>query len=230
MAIASLVLGISSLLFCVPAIPGLIFGILSLKKIGRSKGQLGGEALAIAGIAVSAGALLLGTLYLAILYPVFSNAREKARQTACLSNMKQLSLGLIMYAQDWDEKAPPADTWSDAIDPYVKSRKIYVCPDALDLKCGYAFNDKLTSDAFATMTNPAETLLFFESNLGWNGHGTAEALPAKPRHKGGDNFAYCDGHCKWVRRGRAPALQWLPQLETKSSSSQGTDPRPENLR
>ena len=40
----------------------------------------------------------------AILFPVFARAREKARQASCLSNMKQLSLGVIMYTQDYDEK------------------------------------------------------------------------------------------------------------------------------
>src|SRR5579863_5184611 len=39
----------------------------------------------------------------ALLFPVFSQAREKARQTACLSNLKQMGLGVTMYAQDYDE-------------------------------------------------------------------------------------------------------------------------------
>ena len=39
----------------------------------------------------------------AILFPVFARAREKARQASCLSNMKQLGLGMLMYAQDYDE-------------------------------------------------------------------------------------------------------------------------------
>ena len=43
----------------------------------------------------------------AILFPVFAQAREKARQTSCLSNMKQIGLGLLMYTQDYDEQFPP---------------------------------------------------------------------------------------------------------------------------
>jgi prepilin-type N-terminal cleavage/methylation domain-containing protein len=42
----------------------------------------------------------------AILFPVFARAREKARQTSCLSNVKQLTLGILMYAQDYDERLP----------------------------------------------------------------------------------------------------------------------------
>ena len=45
----------------------------------------------------------------AILFPVFAQAREKARQTSCLSNMKQVGLGLLMYTQDYDEQFPRAD-------------------------------------------------------------------------------------------------------------------------
>src|SRR5207249_3020322 len=45
----------------------------------------------------------------AILFPVFAQAREKARQTVCLSNMKQVGIGLQMYAQDYDETLPMAN-------------------------------------------------------------------------------------------------------------------------
>ena len=70
----------------------------------------------------------------AILFPVFAKAREKARQTSCLSNVKQLGLGLMMYAQDYDEKMPsylppwpaiPAGNeycdWWNGIYPYTKN-------------------------------------------------------------------------------------------------------------
>lgn len=49
----------------------------------------------------------------ALLFPVFSAAREKARQSTCLSNMRQLGMGAVMYAQDWDDIYLPActQTW-----------------------------------------------------------------------------------------------------------------------
>ncbi|MBC8142818.1 MAG: DUF1559 domain-containing protein [Armatimonadetes bacterium] len=81
----------------------------------------------------------------AILFPVFAQAREKARQTSCLSNIKQISLGLIQYQQDFDETVPfnrecnnPGGTpciadrvivgWMDLVDPYIKSRQVFKCP------------------------------------------------------------------------------------------------------
>ena len=87
----------------------------------------------------------------AILFPVFAKAREKARQTSCLSNLKQLGLATLMYAQDYDECTPiikilfptPNDPTEDSVNdalsaitvlnPYVKNRQIFVCPSK---KCG----------------------------------------------------------------------------------------------
>ena len=78
----------------------------------------------------------------AILFPVFARAREKARQSSCLSNTKQLGLGLVMYAQDYDEKFPTylwgegnsgqgnSCTWFGGIFPYVKNIQIYACPSS----------------------------------------------------------------------------------------------------
>ena len=76
-----------------------------------------------------------------ILFPVFSRARAKARQTSCLSNLKQLGLAEMMYNQDNDEQFTiattswtpgPADqgvTWDQALIPYMKNEEILVCPD-----------------------------------------------------------------------------------------------------
>ena len=70
----------------------------------------------------------------AILFPVFAQARERARGIACLSNMKQLGLGLKMYAQDFDESYPRCSfigmdyNWRNAIYPYVKNIDVYACP------------------------------------------------------------------------------------------------------
>ncbi len=74
----------------------------------------------------------------AILFPVFAQAREKARQASCLSNEKQLCLAVMQYVQDYDETMPPAlmahewgnwtDTWITLSDPYMKSYAVSHCP------------------------------------------------------------------------------------------------------
>ena len=75
----------------------------------------------------------------AILFPVFARAREKARANTCLSNMKQLTLGVLMYANDFDERMPPAMAgwanppgWASNVYPYVRSVQIYQCPDIIN--------------------------------------------------------------------------------------------------
>jgi prepilin-type N-terminal cleavage/methylation domain-containing protein len=91
----------------------------------------------------------------AILFPVFAQARDKARQTTCLSNIKQLSLGVLMYAQDYDEQLLYRPTqahcqwryicatakeprwwlnWWDVVLPYTKNNAIYNCPSAQPYK------------------------------------------------------------------------------------------------
>jgi prepilin-type N-terminal cleavage/methylation domain-containing protein/prepilin-type processing-associated H-X9-DG protein len=74
----------------------------------------------------------------AILFPVFAQARDKARQATCLSNSKQLALALQMYAQDYDETLPAAQQvnadksiiWNinHLLLPYTKNERVHVCP------------------------------------------------------------------------------------------------------
>jgi prepilin-type N-terminal cleavage/methylation domain-containing protein/prepilin-type processing-associated H-X9-DG protein len=80
----------------------------------------------------------------AILFPVFARAREKARATSCLSNLKQLATGMLMYVGDYDDCWPKAwgyrlprpdgntdeITWGVLIYPYVKNEALYICPSS----------------------------------------------------------------------------------------------------
>ncbi|BDI28586.1 hypothetical protein CCAX7_006370 [Capsulimonas corticalis] len=87
----------------------------------------------------------------AILFPVFAQAREKARQISCASNEKQLALGILQYVQDYDENYPfgnesghvwsttPACKWDLNIAPYLKSLQVFYCPD--DSMTGNAYPD-----------------------------------------------------------------------------------------
>src|SRR5580765_8101707 len=75
----------------------------------------------------------------AILFPVFAQAREKARQTSCASNVRNLGTAVLMYVQDYDEQFPLAAyatsgfsfvTWHDLTDPYAKNKGIWQCPSS----------------------------------------------------------------------------------------------------
>lgn len=121
----------------------------------------------------------------AILFPVFASAREKARQTACLSNEKQLGLAIVQYTQDYDEVVPCGGDdyhcngggWAQQIYPYVKSTKVYLCPDdtgPVIAVVSYGYNSNVVSSAsggdggpiivlpLAKYNSPARTVLFFE--------------------------------------------------------------------
>jgi len=79
----------------------------------------------------------------AILFPVFSRAREQARKTACLSNLKQIGEALMMYLQDWDETFPYAtscnapgvgginDQPPGKLHPYIKNVAVWECPSSI---------------------------------------------------------------------------------------------------
>lgn len=72
----------------------------------------------------------------AILFPVFAQAREKARGITCVSNENQIATAVLMYVQDYDENYPQglqngwwADSWIRLTQPYSKSLQVFRCPD-----------------------------------------------------------------------------------------------------
>ncbi|BDI27958.1 hypothetical protein CCAX7_000090 [Capsulimonas corticalis] len=116
----------------------------------------------------------------AILFPVFAQAREKARAIACLSNVKQMGLAMMQYVQDNDEKFPTSGTywtttnpytdWLDIIQPYTTSRLLAQCPDAPRRADAYGFSDPLSLQSIAKVTTPSNTVLVAEAvQPSWGG-------------------------------------------------------------
>lgn len=223
----------------------------------------------------------------AILFPVFATAREKARQSTCASNEKQLALAMVQYVQDYDEVYPLfrvqvagnyvyGAPWTYSIYPYVKSNQVYQCPSqsipgslldytvniyavAYDTS-GAAASGTFQQRSSSTILFPSNTLLLADalsdaatagdfpdqvapgsnpvnSYAGYyfglrNGQGNyivdtqsgdgllpsatsmfaksieagtgnaqqyCTGLPDALRHTGGANYAFCDGHVKWLR-------------------------------
>ena len=124
----------------------------------------------------------------AILFPVFSQAREKARATACISNFKQIGLGYSQYEQDYDETVPCGLVtwgrgigWAGQIYPYVKSKQVFMCPDDTTRPLNgndiisYASNANLVAYVGSSsppplpmqlsgMTAPAKSVALFETS------------------------------------------------------------------
>ena len=181
----------------------------------------------------------------AILFPVFARAREQARKTSCLSNLKQIGLGLAQYTQDYDERFPLGQSyvagvvdlyWMELLDPYVKSTQIYACPSLSDgavrvvgtktwplaYGCNLTLMQSNNASALASLNNASETILISEKSANdWPAYPSSGSispawLPAvdarrvDPRHSGGSNFVFGDGHAKWLTSGRdvAPKDLW----------------------
>ncbi|MEN6645224.1 MAG: prepilin-type N-terminal cleavage/methylation domain-containing protein [Armatimonadia bacterium] len=169
----------------------------------------------------------------AILFPVFAKAREKARQSSCLSNCKQLGLAALSYAQDYDETFPkafhqqtPAYRWFDLIGPYCKNTQIFVCPSlklngANTTTCygwnigtagaytngmGYYYADAQPCRSLGDVSQPAETILLGDISY-YNGNNTYLVYSAASNcsniHNDGGNYTFVDGHAKWMSRSTA---------------------------
>ena len=135
----------------------------------------------------------------AILFPVFAQAREKARRTSCLSNMKQMGLALLMYADDndnnitlysawcpatsaemlkefsWDgtwDPNNPVRCWAFGVYPYTKNKKIFRCPSGNrnELAPNYGLNSHPDIGMPAEVENPADTIMIFEVRV-WDPFG-----------------------------------------------------------
>jgi len=114
-------------------------------------------------------------LLAAILFPVFSRARENARRAACQSNLKQLGLGLAQYLQDYDANYPPGQYmsygagWDGQVYEYLKSVQISTCPDDTTVintpgftPASYGFNINMTGISDAKLKVPAATVMLCE--------------------------------------------------------------------
>lgn len=132
----------------------------------------------------------------AILFPVFAKAREKARQTSCLSNLRQLGVASLTYAQDYDEVLPTGERtvdgddattrqptwWYNLVEPYTKSKQLIVCPSYIQgndpaNKLGYGINSCMmcphwcSHDNWASLSGirrPSEIVLYADSSF-WLG-------------------------------------------------------------
>lgn len=115
----------------------------------------------------------------AILFPAFARARENARRTSCLSNLKQWGLATMQYTQDYDEKLPGynkiidgvAIPWVTLLQPYAKSTQMYVCPSGVPYNdpnyASYGYNALLGYEAtvisLAAVNSPSETVMIGDS-------------------------------------------------------------------
>ena len=205
----------------------------------------------------------------AILFPVFAQARESARQTVCLSNLKQIGTANTMYLQDYDETFVPVggtqeqswpagsrivysittgatiyeakNGWSLNLLPYTKNRDMFLCPSmphtfngSANGRCknyngkpitnNYSYNYWLGADysyytadgthpiKIGAVVQPANVVSHFHSGsippygadwgcvyvqIEWPDF--YDKIRPNLKHREGDNFAFTDGHAKWIQ-------------------------------
>ena len=164
----------------------------------------------------------------AILFPVFARAREKARQTTCMSNQRQLCLATIMFAQDHSGTLPTPKEWLEA----GSEAKLYDCPSASGNGPDYTYNagSHLAGAALTSYNNPFETLVTADSQSPGkiyslegadNGTGCADVLPAgeaqrivtnyfkTTAHSTGLIASFLDGHVGFLKMDGQVALNQL---------------------
>lgn len=135
--------------------------------------------------AMKAGAFLgIGCLMMMVagcpilLFPVFKQAKEAAKRTACLANLNQLSRAMQMYAGDISDRLPQSN-WCDALIEYVYDVSAFTCP-ALDEPFGYTYNRAIVGKRVAEIESPATTPLVFDGPGGANSIGDLSLV--KHRH------------------------------------------------
>lgn len=122
----------------------------------------------------------------AIIFPVFVSARDKARQTACANNLKQLALGFQQYVQDNDEALPylkdnlfyisVGAKWAGPIYPYIKNTKVFQCPNDSGIEREVNYNGELCH--LYPVTYAYNSNLMGYSNYPWGINGKTQSLNA----------------------------------------------------
>lgn len=158
------------------------------------------------------------------MFPVFAKAREKARQSSCQSNIKQVMLAYLQYAQDYDEKtvfyaqrsggtaANPYYQFYWLLDPYINNWQLWNCPSDNSLVdpndadryvdtggVGIAYPDIANYGrgvGLGQIESPAETVVFADCVDGWLDTDNWGGVHIAPRHNDQANVGFFDGHVK----------------------------------
>lgn len=154
----------------------------------------------------------------AIMFPVFAKSREKARQSSCLSNLKQLNMAMVMYAQEYDERFPPkprsqapqrlengrsaVERGLDMARDYppgdwrwdtfheLRNDELYVCPTTRSAY-SYQCNPALYDLSQKDVWEPGRVIQLYDNGL------LDRSSP--PPHNQGYNAGFVDGHCLWTQ-------------------------------
>lgn len=134
-----------------------------------------------------------------LLGPMIAGARGQAQQAACQSNLRQLGMAFLTYAQDHDNWLPNEENWVEAVYPYIKNRAVFTCPSRPEQPVGYALNQAVLALRLNDLEHPARTVVAFETLEGGGAPlGGPELVPPEGIHDGRINVVFADGHIELV--------------------------------
>lgn len=152
----------------------------------------------------------------AILFPVFAQARERARQASCASNLRQIGSAFLQYRQEYDEVFPTYNwgrttdiPWWWAVQPFLKSGQVMQCPSAADgnsYEGGERIDDGRTQDQLRAALGVSRITYGISEALavsGSGGNGLADSAVSSPAGKA---MVLCSRHTMM------PHWDWSPQL------------------
>jgi hypothetical protein len=170
-------------------------------------------------------AFLMMIILAAIMFPVFAQAREKAREQGCMSNVGKMTLGMQMYVQDYDMTFPESRNWMAKTQPYINNPAVNHCPsvssrsgEVIGGAFGYAFNSRLSKASEAKVSDPYQTGMIYDSStLTESASDPLTSLPMPPRHFNHvkcDLLGFVDGHAQAYT---PDELQSLLQSQSQNS-------------
>ncbi|MCE9558382.1 MAG: hypothetical protein K8R88_05475 [Armatimonadetes bacterium] len=151
----------------------------------------------------------------AVLFPVFSQAKLAAKQTATLSNVKQLCLGATMYSNDFDGTMMPAKEWNASIFPYTKNSLVLedsTLPSSSDQR-GIGFNSATAIKDTGMMKDPSSVVVFGQTST--PGQDAKVTLETMRFGMGRASVGFADGHATRKAAPDISKLQWNPEMQKK---------------
>ncbi|HXJ72224.1 MAG TPA: DUF4190 domain-containing protein [Candidatus Dormibacteraeota bacterium] len=206
---ATFVLGI--LTFCTLGLSGLVgcvMGLVALRQIKRSGGQLRGQVLAIIGLVVSIISLAVLGGAMAVMVPEINRQQYKVGAAQCADNLKQVASSVRLNAEKHEGKFPAAADWCDAIGPQLGSEGLLQCPRRPELRAGYAYNRNVAGRTMSSV--PPDIVLLIESDRGWNATASQEDPIALSVHGKAYCVAFADGSVRQVDASELSTLRWEP--------------------
>jgi hypothetical protein len=180
------------------AIVGLVLGVAAMCQINYSKERKAGKVSAIFGVIIAIIFLYLAAQPDKPIHPLM----------VCGTNLSSLVKAMLTYAYDYNGKYPAVDKWCDILweSGKIPKDKVFICPGALQNgnkeRCHYAMNPNCEPNS------PADTVLLFETDGGWNLSGGSELLSTKNHDEKGCNILYNGGSVEFVRKEKLQDLKW----------------------